>query len=153
MANVFGINDISIFANANDARLYLAEIDPAHAGKKLELSFFDPGEGSGNAFMTVEMPDGTPADCVWEATNADGGIVGSQATYQQCRIQTTFNGVAEFNRSWLEVTIEIPDDYACDIDDPLACWWSMRMELNTPHDRTTWTARIVGNPVHLVPNE
>ena len=153
VANVLGINDISILANANNARLYLAEIDPAHADKKLELSFFDPGEGSGNAFMTVEMPDGTPADCVWEATNADGGIVGEQTTYDTCRIQTTFNGVAEFNRSWLEVTIEIPGEYDCDIEDPLDCWWSMRMELNTPHDRTTWTARIVGNPVRLVPNE
>jgi hypothetical protein len=28
----------------------------------------------------------------------------------------------------------------------------MNLDLNVAHDRTTWEARVIGNPVALVPN-
>ena len=28
----------------------------------------------------------------------------------------------------------------------------MNLNLQTSHDRTTWSARVIGNPVRLVPN-
>jgi hypothetical protein len=46
------------------------------------------------------------------------------------------------------VTIDISPTYTCTTN----CWWTMDLELNTPHDRTTWEARVIGNPVRLVPN-
>lgn len=153
---IFGINEISIFTNQNNttATLYLAEVDPIHAGKILELTFYDAGEDDGEASYSVRMPDGSTAACTWEA---EGGASGGPGL---CNIDTTWDAPGPgwaplFNAQWLTAEVEIPDDYSCDINgpDPLACWWSMSIVNTSPHDRTTWTARITGNPVHLVPNQ
>lgn len=140
---VYAINYMGIFANANAATLYLAEVPPVHAGKTLELRFFDPGEGSGNANMTITSPPGVgAATCVWTATNGQTG--------NTCTIATTVSGVAQFNSHWITMQIALPQatSYNCTSD----CFWRVTLNLNTPHDRTTWTARVIGNPVRLVPN-
>lgn len=158
-AKVYGINDISIYANADNATLYLTEILPVHAGKKLILEFFDPGEGAGNATMSIRpapRPNGsanTGIACNWVAEDTDGN---QQTSGTLCTLDTTLGGVAQFNNYWVRVTIDIPSTYTCnpDASNPAnGCWWRMDMNLNTPHDRTTWTARVIGNPVRLVANE
>lgn len=152
---IYGINEISIHTNQNNttATLYLAEVDPIHAGKILELSFYDAGEDDGQASYTVKLPDGSTAQCTWEAEGGDSGS-------GDCTIATTHNPGSgfepKFNAQWLTAEVEIPDGYTCDPNDPvdpLSCWWTMEIINTQPHDRTTWTARITGNPVHLVPNE
>lgn len=147
--NVYGINEISIYTNTNGstATLFLAELDPIHAGKILELNFYDAGEDDGPANYTVERPGGSTANCEW---SAEGGASGN---FGPCVIQTATASGPRFNNQWLTAQVEIPNDYQCDIADPLACWWKMKIVNNRPHDRTTWTARVIGNPVHLVPNE
>lgn len=154
--HIYGINDISIHTNqgGSTATLYLVEIAPIHAGKQLIVSFYDAGEDSGEASYTVKMPDDETARCSWEA---DGGD--SSGGPGECVIATTVQSdsgwVPRFNAQWLTASIEIPSNYSCDPDDPLdplSCWWSMEIVNATPHDRTTWTARVIGNPVHLVPN-
>ena len=144
-ARVYGINDISIFTNqAGLSTLHVAEVDDAHAGKTLELDFYDPGEDDQPAFMTVKMPNGATAQCDWEATNEAGTVVRSGSG--NCRIQTS-DGNSLFNGLWVRATIDIPSNYTCS-----DCWWKMEIENSQPHDRTTWKARIIGNPVHLTPN-
>ena len=141
---LFAIDDMSIFTNSatGSATVYLAEVDPVHANKTLELSFFDPGEGAGNATMEVIAPPGTGAiSCSWTATNGTSG--------SSCSINTTVGGVAQFNSHWITMEIGIPSGYNCTTD----CFWKMDLDLNTSHDRTTWKARVIGNPVRLVPNE
>lgn len=151
---LYGINDISIFTNQPGAtgNLTIAEISPEHAGKVLELSFFDPGEDDGDAFMTVLRPDGTPTDCSWVSHDQDG-MVTRKGGPGICKIQTAdasllTSSKSLFNGQWVTATIDIPDSYACTTN----CWWSIEIELNNPHDRTTWTARVIGNPVRLIPN-
>jgi len=143
----YAINDMSIFTNApsGNATVYLAEIDSVHAGKRLELKFYDPGEGGGNAFMSVLMPDGTIPTCTWYAEDMDGNT--TSPVTGQCRIQTTVSGTAQFNKQWITASIQIPPLYSCGAD----CYWKMNLDLNTSHDRTTWQARVIGNPVRLVP--
>lgn len=147
---VYGINDMSIFTNApsGTATVYLAEIDPVHAGKRLELKFYDPGEGSGNADMTVVMPNGSPATCTWFAEDMDGNTTAPVSGL--CQIDTTIGGDAQYNKRWITAYIDIPDPgvYTCGAD----CFWRMILDLNVSHDRTTWQARVIGNPVRLVPN-
>ena len=48
-------------------------------------------------------------------------------------------------------TIDLPDDPAdmCGSD----CFWKMDLDLSLPTERTTWRARVIGNPVRLVPPE
>jgi len=141
---LFAIDDMSIFTNSasGTATVYLAEVEPVHANKTLELSFFDPGEGAGNATMTVVPPPGVgTVSCSWTATNGSSGST--------CSIPTTISGVAQFNSHWITMEIGIPTNYTCTTD----CFWKMNLVLNTSHDRTTWKARVIGNPVRLVPNE
>lgn len=138
--NVYGINEISIYTNQDSttATLFLAELDPIHAGKILELNFYDAGEDDGPASYTVEQPDGSTATCEWESEDGGSGGPGS------CVIQTSNSAGPLFNSQWLTALIDIPDAYDCDITEPLDCWWKMRIVNNQPHDRTTWTARVIG---------
>ena len=152
---LYGINDISIYTNQPGAtgNLTIAEISPEHAGKVLELSFFDPGEDDGDAFMTVLEPDGSPTDCSWVSHDQDGMVTDSGGP-GVCTIQTADASLPAtaskslFNGQWVTARINIPDSYSCTAN----CWWSVEIELNNPHDRTTWTARVIGNPVRLIPN-
>jgi hypothetical protein len=50
--------------------------------------------------------------------------------------------------------IDIPDNYTCNpaANGNSGCYWKMNLNLQTSHDRTTWAARVIGNPVRLVPN-
>lgn len=148
-ARVYGINDMSLFTNGTSgtATVYLAEVDPIHAGKKLELRFYDPGENNNNAWVEVKRPDGTTPNCTWFAEDADGNETDSGSG--SCRIQSTSSGNALFNGQWLTAVIDIPTTYNCTSD----CFWKMALDMNGSQDRTTWTARVIGNPVRLVPNE
>lgn len=145
-ARVYGINDISIFNNLNGtSTLFIAEVIQEHAGKVLEIDLYDPGEDDANAFMTVKTPGGATAQCTWEAFNENGVSQGGSSG--NCRIQTS-DGNAFFNGEHLRIQIDIPDSYTCSTD----CWWKMEIENGQPHDRTTWAARVIGNPVRLTPN-
>jgi hypothetical protein len=155
-ARLYGINDISIFTNQTaTGNLTIAEVAQEHAGKILELSFYDPGEDDDDAFMTVKMPDGTSASCSWIAKDFNGNTSASGGP-GTCRIQTAEGSLPAsskslFNGQWITATIDIPDAYTCSSN----CWWSMLIEhssSSTSHDRTTWAARIIGNPVRLVTN-
>ena len=154
-ARVYAINDMSIFTNSGGssvATVYLAEVAQSHAGKTLLLDFFDPGENpTGNAWVEVRNPHNNSAACSWTATNGQG----SSGTINPCRIRSTISGTAQFNGHWLNSRINIPSSYSCSgpASDPY-CYWTMRLELgSTSQDRTTWAARVIGNPVRLVPND
>lgn len=146
---VYSINEMGIFTNApsGTATVYIAEVDPVHANKTLQLRFFDPGEGAGNASMTVLPPTGTGTiSCSWTATNLVSG--GGPNSGNSCTINSTVGGVAQYDGEWITMQIGIPATYNCTSD----CFWKMNLALNTSHDRTTWEAKVIGNPVSLVPN-
>ncbi len=148
-AKVYGLNDISIFANvsAGATTLYMAEIEPAHAGKTLELSFFDAGDASGWASVQILQPNGSTATCSWEAIDDVTGSVTASGS-GTCQVQTTSSsGTRYFNSQWIVMRIDIPSTYTCSAD----CWWKVRYDYaSQAHDRTTWAARVIGNPVRLI---
>lgn len=154
-SRVYAINDMSIFTNAASgvATVYLAEVDQSHANKTLQLGFYDPGENTqvnNNAWVEVRMPNNTTPSCAWVAHIEAGAQTGSGSG--ACRIQSTIAGTPNtyvFNAQWLDATITIPSNYSCTSD----CFWTMRLDMANSQDRTTWTARVIGNPVRLVPNE
>lgn len=144
---IYGINDISIFNNiGGTATFKLAEIGEVHAGKRLFIELFDPGEASsGN--LSILMPDGSVPPCTWydldEWDNQSGTSSGL------CTI-TTSSGGPLYQGKWLNITVDIPDagTYVCAPD----CWWEIRYVITNPTDRTTWKAKVIGNPVRLVQN-
>jgi Putative Flp pilus-assembly TadE/G-like len=147
---VYSINEMSIFTNDDDgnATVYIAEVDPIHANKTLELKFFDPGETSGDGEMTIVPPPGvTGYSCSWTATNVYSGPLGSLSG-NTCSIDSANSSNSLYNGEWITMQIQIPPTYTCTTD----CFWKMNLDLEAAHDRTTWEARVIGNPVALVPN-
>jgi hypothetical protein len=147
---VYSLNEMSIFTNdggTGNAIVYIAEVSPIHANKTLELTFFDPGETAGTGNMTVLPPPGVSGvNCTWTATNDVSPYNPTSGT--GCSIPTSSYGDSKYNGEWITMEIGIPADYTCSSD----CFWRMNLALQTAHDRTTWEARVIGNPVALVPN-
>jgi len=157
--SVYGIGDMHIYINSavTNGTFYLAEIDPVHAGKDLELGFFDPGDqgwpppACPSCSYEVLRPNGSGAlvratGCTWEVLN--GGSLNriSGPTTSDCFWSGLFNG------NWIKSELPIPATYACN-PGANGCYWHVR--INMPGgvtDSTTWTARVIGNPVRLVPN-
>lgn len=152
---VYGINDMSIFSNklvaGSPSKLYLVEVAEEHAGSILELQFFDAGDASGLSYMRVKDPYDNVPNCDWEVTNHDFTVsYPAKSGSGACQwLTTTSGGQRQFNNEWITAYIDIPDDYTCNGSD---CFWYMELELSQPNERTTWRARVIGNPVRLVPS-
>jgi hypothetical protein len=171
-ARVYALNEMSIFTNklGSITELDLAEIEAVHAGKRLEIRLFDPGDisrGHGAIFLEVMSPTGaTPCLVNGAAHNPCNVQVAHAAT---CPTTPDPDEPPEpcgnlFNGSWIDILVDIPNDYACSTD----CWWHVNYDLSggeggdtgegglvftgEPTDRTVWTARVIGSPIRLVPN-
>jgi hypothetical protein len=148
---VYGLNDMSIWNNQvdDDTDLYLVEVDPIHAGAKLELQFFDPGDAQGNSWMSVLDPFDDVPNCTWNSQDYTGTVIESGSG--SCSWQTTDTSLPDkrrFNNQWITAVIDIPDSYTCNGSD---CFWKMNLDLASANERTVWRARVIGNPVRLVP--
>lgn len=138
------------------AEFFLAEVDEVHAGKSLEITLFDPGEGMNN--IKFLDPAGTVVSFEQRLANCTvGGICGhaywpetANGPDDDCSgvpcLDVTGN---RFQGQWVVATVDLPAGYSCGGN----CWWRVRYTPNstgTVTDRTTWGVRVVGGPVHLV---
>jgi hypothetical protein len=152
---VYGINDMSIWSNdlVENSQLYIAEIEEIHAGKKLELQFYDPGDADANSFMTLLSPNG-PVNCSWTVWNHNLTTQTQSPGSGPCTWQTTDESLGSdprvYNAQWIVAVIDLPDDPA-DMCNGSDCFWKMELDLSEPTERTTWRARVIGNPVRLIP--
>lgn len=160
---VYGINDMSIWSDdlVGASDLYLAEIVEEHAGKKLELSFYDAGDAFDESWYRVRDPHGNIPTCTWtvwsaswplpSATQVDSGGPGPCQWQTQEADPDAHQGF--FNKQWIVAIIDLPEDPGsmCNGTGPAACFWKMELDLSDPTERTTWRARVIGNPVQLIP--
>ncbi|MEY2461515.1 MAG: hypothetical protein QOG30_3345 [Acidimicrobiaceae bacterium] len=157
---VSGIDAISIFgnlANGTTASFYLTSVDPVYAGKTMDLQLFDPGEGA--LTMQVLDPNGSPVSFTWDTpctappAAATGGCTGGPTT----TLDVSGNGTQpvageynayKYNNRMVNVHIPLPASFATYSG---KTWWKIAYTYNSaPNDRTTWSASISGNPVHLI---
>lgn len=141
---VYGLLDMSIHVNfsSGSAEPYLAEVRPEHRGRTLEVDIFDLGEVNGSGSIRfINAAGGTPR-CSWTSSNGESAPLGN------CVIDISDQ---RFNAEWLYVKIEIPETYDCNTSTSTGCWWKIRISVpsSVPTDRTTWSARITGDPVRL----
>jgi hypothetical protein len=102
--------------------------------------------------MTVKKPDGSTATgCTW---TSDNGLSGSSCSITSTS-GTSSNPNYLFNGAWITLVINIPSGYTCTAtaSGNSGCYWKMNLDLDVSHDRTTWSARVIGNPVRLIPND
>lgn len=159
---VHGVGDMSIFANlggssGSTATFYLSEVDPIHAGKTMQISLFDAGEGAQK--IEVLDPNGNPATFSWSTrcnppTAPSGGCTGANVTSLSVggtgtQPYTGLQSNSKYNDRRMTLDIKLPPNYTTLYG--TKAWWQIRYTVgSTPSDRTTWSVNIVGDPVHLV---
>jgi Putative Flp pilus-assembly TadE/G-like len=152
--------EMSVYANLSGtaASFYLASIHAGYAGRQMSVTLFDTGEGA----TRIELldPNGVVTNFNWKTpcsppTPATGGCSGTNVS----SLNPGVTGAAQpfprlvstsvFNDRPIELTVTLPSDYATRYG--TNTWWRIRYTVGTsPTDRTTWTARVHGSPVHLV---
>jgi hypothetical protein len=164
---VYGINDMSIWSDdlVGASELYIAEVTEEHAGKKLELSFYDAGDAFDASWYRVVTPHGGPAQCSWKVYTAQYphpsatevpalSSSGVEACEWQTQVASPGSPAGIYNKLWIVATIDLPDDpddMCADDGSPDDCFWKMELDIADPTERTTWRARVIGNPVQLIP--
>ncbi len=154
---VYGIGRMSLRTNQPSSMpiFKLANVPSSYAGRTLTISLFDPGEASGNAWVSFE---GQAKDlpCSIVARLDTGGVTGpwtpnGKFAGSACWVRSTQAGVVQYNGDWLDFTFQVPPDYDCDFQAG-GCWWEVRYHYSQPgvHDRTTWEVDVKGTPVRLV---
>ena len=169
---LYATGALSIYTNVagTDARIYLAEITTADAGRRLEVDVFDPGDGaSGSATVQVlAPPSGAPGSvptggtvlpapgyadsCRYNDTpSATRGPTVAEPLGQvaaSCMVTTRNPGLSpanKYNNNWLRIEVDIAEDYVCETD----CWWTVRYVYSgatTPTDRVVWAPTLVDRP-------
>ena len=153
--NIFAADTMSIYANSQgaDTRFYLARVLPGADGRTLNLRFFDTGDASQPGNLTVLPPADSTVGASFGGcthTRQATGAVGAP-TAAGCTIQALTS--ATDNGDWIEVNVPIPDGYTCNLNAADGCWVKVRFTYpagTTVNDTTTWSARIVGDPIRLV---
>jgi len=132
---------MSIFANvpSSTANFFLAEIGDQHAGKKMKITLFDPGEGS--LGIRIIQPGGAGyATFNWQSSN---GLSGSSTSY----LDVTGS---RFNDAYVVLTIQLPNDFIGAYGS-VDRWWKINyLSGSGITDRTTWSVEVVGDPVRLL---
>jgi hypothetical protein len=152
--NVYGLGAMEMYTpitGAGNSQFYLAQIPAYYAGKTLELNLWDAGDTGGlTAKLYVMMPSTTTG--TWTAVNFSytaGSAAGSCAASPTSGSNVGFVATNSFNACWVTINIAIPTTYTA----PQNGWWQIKYAMTgsgTSSDTTTWTAHILGNPVHLV---
>ncbi len=150
---VYGRDAISVYANtsAGVASFFLAEIEAEHNGKTLELELWDPGEGGSN--IQFQKPTGSntwsSVTFTWVSYN-DDGTVSLTGSGTQVDLRDTNNN-DRFNGKLLRIQIPLTN-YSPPTDNR---WWKIQYTFvsGSVTDRTTWSARVIGDPVHLLEEE
>ena len=144
---VYGKNFISIYANtsSSSAQFYLAEIGPLNAGKTLQVTLFDPGEGGQS--INLLTPDGTQATFNWQNMGPNGITPGATGTNQTSL--SVAGSPSPFNGSYVQLTTTLPANYSTLYSQ---YWWKIQYNFGSSAvtDRTTWGVKMLGSPVHLV---
>ena len=159
---IHGVGDMSIYANlggsaGSTATFYLAQVAALHAGKTMQLTLFDSGEGATK--IEVLDPNGNPATFNWRTpcnppTSASGGCSGSNVTSLNVsgtgtQPYTGLQSTSKYNDRRMILDIRLPANYTTVYGTKV--WWQIRYTVGTSaSDRTTWSVNIVGDPVHLV---
>ena len=110
--------------------------------------------------------DGVPADDRFPSTNVPSGVLDVSGTASALGPQAPPWPLSErandfkFNGRMLSLELTVPTDYGCvplsrpcvPIALPQDGWWKIRYTTSAGavYDRSTWTVRLLGDPVHLV---
>jgi hypothetical protein len=150
---VYGIGAMSLdmVVDASAPNFKIVKLEEFYKGNDLILSVFDPGDVTGDADLTF-LGELATIDCEVRITRDDGSVEGWKADDSPgsppCFLKTSAPANPKiYNGDWVEFRFKVPDGYVCASD----CWVLVNYDLADPSERTTWTARVDGQPIHLLP--
>jgi hypothetical protein len=150
---VYGEGKMAAYNNltAGTQLFYLAQIDRENAGKTMEITLFDPGDVSGDAYLRILSPNGNAYNYATFSYIADNGLTGTNVNV----IQTaSVAGGSRFQDAAIVIDVPLPTGYGSSGLTPpgesSAGWWKIEYQVNGGNDTTTWQVAIRGSPVHLV---
>jgi len=149
---VYGEGKMAAYTNlvSGNQLFYLAQIGQENAGKTMEITLFDPGDVSGNAYLRIMSPDGNAYKYATFSWTADNGTSGTNVT----TIQTASSGGSYFNDRVITIDVNLPSTYGSSGLTPPGetqpGWWKIEYQVSGGNDTTTWQVAIRGSPVHLV---
>ncbi len=143
------------FTGVPIANFYLAEIAQEHAGKTVEIVMFDVGEGMHD--VQIQSPGGTSMPFEYQIYDCE--MFGTPCPAPPLTTHDSSCGGTPcldvtggtYNDRSVRVLVDLPASYNC--DGQTHCWWKIRYDATGsgegPHDRTTWSVRVIGDPVRL----
>ncbi len=174
---VYGLGAMEAFTPLNGggaAEFYLAEIEPVHAGKSVEIRLWDPGDtGNLPATLRVRYPNQgsyVDAELDYQASQVASGAAACANRSDNTvnppltgplglgdpYIVTNTGGSSQYNGCWLTIVIVVPSNYNGAAPTALdQNWWKIQYTMggsaaDNAFDLTTWQVTLRGNPVHLV---
>ena len=154
---VYGLGAMSLWQTDTGSNpvFKIARLDEVYAGSELVISLWDISDigASSTGALQFNNPNGSAPinniDCTMQQRNDQGTVTSSYAPDSggaNCRLNFNRN---EFNNEWLDFKFDVPPDYTCSGGD---CWIYVSYAVSSGiTDRTTWTASVNGQPIHLVP--
>jgi hypothetical protein len=145
---IAGRERMAIYANAAGAttEFYLARVPSGAAGMSLSVNLFDVGDSTDPGDIQIIKPPDAAGDSFTDCT----GTGPRGPTLSNCKFGVTSSS---HQGKWQTVVVQIPSNYSCADTDPTKCWVRLKYPYGAsanPHDQTTWTASIQGDPVRLV---
>jgi hypothetical protein len=154
---VYALHDLPLFANLSGGLtdFFLTEIEPRHAGKTLQISLFDVGEGAER--IQIIDPNGNPTEFTWETdcvTVVPAADCGSAVPVTSIDVAGTGpqpggdrGSPSKFNDRTIVISVPLRADYGSYY---AGNWWRVRYHFGPDmSDRTTWSIKILGDPVRL----
>ncbi|MCL1599602.1 MAG: hypothetical protein M3094_10480, partial [Actinomycetia bacterium] len=148
---VYGLGAMSLWNSQAGAgkQFKLVKLDDVYAGSRLVVQLWDVGDITGTGSLEFKGSL-APINCEIRERTETGAITadwgpddGGTGCFEN------INPEREYNNEWVDFAFDIPADFTCTGD---ACWATVQYNLpGNPHDRTTWSAFIDGQPIHLIP--
>lgn len=165
---VYAVEHLPLYASLSNgtSEFYLAEVPAQQAGKQLEVSLFDVGEGAER--IEILDPAGVPVPFTWTTDCAitvpaigcsgtsEGWTNPATGTFlpHTLNVAGTGNQIyantlsdSLWNDRTVVLAVDVPNDYATSYT---GRWWRVRYTFGADiTDRTTWSVRVLGDPVRL----
>ncbi len=130
----------------------LVKLEEIYAGTQLIISLFDPGDVSGGFANLTFRGEALPFECEYRVLDQAQNEIRAWGPDDSPGAAPCFLNTSgqRFNNEWVEFRYDVPDSYLCTGD----CWITVDYNFAASAsvtERTTWAARINGQPIHLLP--
>ena len=124
----------------------VAKLEEYYANTNFIIGLYDVGDVYNSDAWLRFGGEAAIFDC---EVRVNGGAWGGDdsAGAAPCELETSEQ---KFDGDWIELKFDVPSGYTCATD----CWVNVQYQMDPGADvteRTTWTAHVDGQPIHLLP--